>query len=60
MKALILGGGIAGLTTAWYLAEAGMEVTVVDRGGQGARCTGDIAGVEGRRRMPRPQRVDVR
>lgn len=32
MKALILGGGIAGLTTAWYLRETGAEVTVIDRG----------------------------
>ncbi|TXJ02400.1 MAG: FAD-dependent oxidoreductase, partial [Neisseriales bacterium] len=31
MKVLILGGGVIGVTTAWYLAEAGCEVTVIDR-----------------------------
>lgn len=44
MKALILGGGIAGLTTAWYLAEAGVEVTVVDRGGEPASETSHANG----------------
>ena len=28
---LVLGAGVVGVTTAWYLAEAGHEVTVVDR-----------------------------
>lgn len=28
----ILGGGIVGLTSAWYLKEAGFDVTVIDRG----------------------------
>ena len=31
MKILVLGGGVIGVTTAYYLAEAGHEVTVVDR-----------------------------
>lgn len=31
MKVLILGGGVIGVTSAWYLAEAGHEVTVLDR-----------------------------
>lgn len=31
MKVLILGGGVIGVTTAWYLSEAGHEVTVVER-----------------------------
>lgn len=44
MKALILGGGIAGLTTAWYLVEAGVEVTVVDRGGEPASETSHANG----------------
>jgi len=30
-KVIILGGGIAGLTTAWRLAELGISVTVVER-----------------------------
>lgn len=31
MKVLVLGAGVIGTTTAWYLVEAGHEVTVVDR-----------------------------
>src|SRR4051812_12619636 len=31
MKVLILGAGVIGTTTAWYLAERGHDVTVVDR-----------------------------
>jgi D-amino-acid dehydrogenase len=32
MKVLVLGAGVLGTTTAWYLSEQGHEVTVVDRG----------------------------
>lgn len=31
MKVLVMGSGVIGVTTAWYLARAGNEVTVVDR-----------------------------
>ncbi|KFD18797.1 MULTISPECIES: D-amino acid dehydrogenase [Tatumella] len=31
MKVLILGSGVVGVTSAWYLAQAGHEVTVIDR-----------------------------
>ena len=31
MKVLILGAGVIGVSSAWYLAKAGHEVTVVDR-----------------------------
>ena len=31
MKVLVLGGGVVGVTTAYYLARSGHEVTVVDR-----------------------------
>lgn len=31
MKVLILGAGVVGVSSAWYLSEAGHEVTVVDR-----------------------------
>ena len=31
MKVLILGGGVIGVTSAYYLAKAGHEVTVIDR-----------------------------
>ncbi|TCZ66741.1 D-amino acid dehydrogenase [Roseicella aquatilis] len=31
MRVLILGSGVVGVTSAWYLAKAGHEVTVIDR-----------------------------
>lgn len=31
MKVLVLGGGVIGVTSAWYLQQAGHEVTVVER-----------------------------
>lgn len=31
MKVMVLGSGVIGITSAWYLANAGHEVTVVDR-----------------------------
>ncbi len=31
MKILVLGSGVIGVTSAWYLARAGHEVTLVDR-----------------------------
>ena len=31
MQVLILGSGVIGVTSAWYLARAGHQVTVVDR-----------------------------
>ena len=31
MRVLILGAGVIGVTSAWYLAKQGFEVTVVDR-----------------------------
>lgn len=31
MKVVILGGGVVGVSTAWYLAQGGAEVTVIER-----------------------------
>ena len=31
MRVMVLGAGLTGITSAWYLAEAGYEVTVVER-----------------------------
>jgi D-amino-acid dehydrogenase len=31
MKVIVLGSGVIGVTSAWYLAEAGHEVIVLDR-----------------------------
>lgn len=39
MRILVLGAGVVGVTAAWYLAQDGHEVTVVDRQGGPARET---------------------
>jgi len=39
MRVTVLGAGVVGVTTAWYLAESGHEVVVVDRQPQPARET---------------------
>ncbi|WP_343654395.1 FAD-dependent oxidoreductase, partial [Herbaspirillum sp.] len=31
MRVVILGSGVIGVTSAWYLARAGHDVTVLDR-----------------------------
>ncbi|MBN9429001.1 MAG: FAD-dependent oxidoreductase, partial [Burkholderiales bacterium] len=31
MRVMVLGSGVIGVTTAWYLARAGMQVSVIDR-----------------------------
>ncbi|MDC7717960.1 D-amino acid dehydrogenase [Vogesella sp. DC21W] len=31
MKVIVLGGGVIGISTAWYLAKSGVDVTVVER-----------------------------
>ena len=31
MEVLVIGAGLAGVTSAWYLAQAGCRVTVIDR-----------------------------
>ena len=32
MKVLVLGGGVIGVTTAYYLAKAGHDVELIERG----------------------------
>ncbi|WP_431098875.1 D-amino acid dehydrogenase [Polaromonas aquatica] len=39
MKVMVLGAGVTGITTAWYLAQHGHEVTVVERRGAAAMET---------------------
>ncbi|UPQ87385.1 D-amino acid dehydrogenase [Vibrio sinaloensis] len=39
MKVVVLGSGVVGLTSAWYLSQAGCEVTVVDRQSRAAEET---------------------
>ena len=34
MRVVVIGGGLIGITTAWYLVERGHEVTVLDRNPQ--------------------------
>src|SRR5690606_30772204 len=38
-RVLVLGSGVIGVATAWYLSRAGFEVTVVDREAGPARAT---------------------
>ena len=39
-KVVIVGGGVAGLCSAWYCVQDGHTVTVVDRGGsEGTGCS---------------------
>jgi glycine oxidase len=42
---LILGGGVIGLSTAWFLAEAGVRVAVVDKGDFGREASWAGAGI---------------
>jgi len=42
---LILGGGVIGLTTAWLLSEAGVRVTLVDKGDFGHQASWAGAGI---------------
>jgi glycine oxidase len=42
---LIIGGGIIGCSIAWRLAQAGMKVTVLDRGEPGAEASSAAAGM---------------
>jgi len=44
MRVVVLGAGIAGLTSAWYLSEAGADVTLVDRGAAPASETSHANG----------------
>ena len=46
VKTLVLGGGVVGVTTAYFLAKAGHEVTLVEeRDGLGLEATGGNAGI---------------
>ncbi|MGH8224658.1 MAG: FAD-dependent oxidoreductase [Gammaproteobacteria bacterium] len=44
MKVVVLGAGIAGITTAWHLAAGGAEVTVLDHGAEPASATSHANG----------------
>ncbi|SKA05738.1 NAD(P)/FAD-dependent oxidoreductase [Sediminibacterium ginsengisoli] len=44
MQIIIIGGGIIGLSSAWYLREAGHEVTIIDKSGINGNCSYGNAG----------------
>ena len=44
---IMVGGGIVGLSTAWYLQEHGIEITVVDRAPVGGGPATGASGVTG-------------
>lgn len=46
MRTVIVGGGVVGVTTAYYLARDGHDVTVLDKASKlGADATGGNAGL---------------
>ncbi len=45
MKVLVIGGGVIGVCAAYYLAEAGQEVTLVEKGDLAAGCSYGNAGL---------------
>jgi glycine oxidase len=47
MDAVVVGGGIIGLSSALALAESGLSVTVIDRGDPGAQASWAAAGILG-------------
>jgi len=42
---LVVGGGVIGLTTAWFLAGEGLRVSVIDRGDLGRQASHAGAGI---------------
>ncbi len=42
---IVIGGGVVGTTAAWYLAEAGAEVTLLERGALASGATGRSQGL---------------
>jgi D-amino-acid dehydrogenase len=44
MKAIVIGGGIIGLSSAWYLQESGWDVTVLDKADFSDNCSYGNAG----------------
>ena len=47
MRVVVLGAGVIGLATAWRLAQAGVRVTVLERGQPGAEASWAAAGILG-------------
>ena len=56
MKVAVLGGGVIGVTSAYYLAKAGHEVTVIERQPGPALETSLPTPVRSRRATHRPGR----
>src|SRR4051794_9957382 len=44
MHVVVVGGGVVGLSTAWFLSKAGADVTVITRGEPGDGASGVNAG----------------
>jgi glycine/D-amino acid oxidase-like deaminating enzyme len=44
-EVLVIGAGVHGLSTAWHLAQAGTQVTVVDKSGVAAGASGIACGI---------------
>ena len=39
MKVIVIGAGVVGVTTAWFLRQAGLDVTVLERQAESAQET---------------------
>lgn len=44
-KVVIVGGGIIGIASAWYLSESDFEITVIDKGTIGGACSAGNCGL---------------
>src|SRR5690606_28262118 len=42
---VIVGGGVIGCSTAWFLARSGVDVTLIERGELGSEASGASAGM---------------
>ncbi len=60
MHILVLGAGVVGITTAWYLQKQGHQVTVVDRQNQPGVETSYANGGRSRSPMPNPGPIHQR
>jgi sarcosine oxidase subunit beta len=54
---VVVGGGIVGVSAALFLAESGVDVTVVERSGIAAEASGVNGGIVGRWRLVEPGRA---
>ena len=57
MRVVVLGSGVVGVTSAWYLSRAGHQVTVIDRQPAAGMETSFANAGRSRLAIPRPGRA---